>query len=69
MYIKCINNEGINSLSRDKIYYLLIADNMRLKVKCDTGAMRWFKCSRFMKVAHNSKLHANWRKEFIRHIN
>lgn len=63
MYIKCIN--PTNTLTKDKIYYLLANDNMRLKVRCDSGPCRCFNKSRFLKVPHNTKVHALFRKQYL----
>ena len=62
MYIKCIN--PTNTLTKDKMY-LLDSDNMRLKVRCDSGPCRWFNKSRFLKVPHNTKVHALFRRQYL----
>ena len=63
MYIKCIN--PTRTLTKDKIYYLLAIDNMRFKVRCDNGVNRWISRSRFIKVAHNTKDHAAFRRQYL----
>ena len=41
------------------------SDNMRLKVRCDSGPCRWFNKSRFLKVPHNTKVHALFRRQYL----
>ena len=66
MYIKCINAAGVKTLTKDKIYYLLAIDNMRLKARCDNGVNRWINKNRFLKVAHNTKDHAAFRRQYLK---